>query len=643
MLNIVSIAVRVVSRVELEPAINNPHMASSLQDFWGKRWNLMVTNILRLTIYDPVRSVIKDRIPRRWAPIPAVLATFFVSGLMHELFFYYIGRLKPSGEAMMFFLIHGVALSVEIVIKKIFNGKSLVPRIISEIIFNMISAVVRGVSRVELEPPFDEPYLASSLQDFWGKRWNLMVTNILRPTVYDPVRSIVADRISRKWAPLPAVLATFFVSGLMHELIFNYNGRLMPNGLATFKLILFALGKGPLSSTPPLPLSTFIPLACLPIKLKKSSKTKDIETIKKTTNSTFNLVTKITLLAILIRVYNYKDNLHPKFILFCYCINIYIMLEIILNMVSSAVRRVSRVDLDPPFNEPYLTSSLQDFWGKRWNLMVSNILRLTVYDPVHLFVADRIPRKWAPIPAVLATFIVSGLVHELLLYYIIERLKPSGEAMIFFLIHGVALSVEIVIKKMFNGKILVPRIISEIILIMVSTTVRRVSRVELEPPFNEPYLASSLQDFWGKRWNLMVTNILHPTVYDPIHSMVADRISRKWAPLPAVIATFFVSGLMHELIFYYNGRLKPNGEVMMFFLIHGVALSLEIVIKKIFNGKFLVPRIISGKQAKGMNVESGRGGIDDKGPLPKAKRRILKLASHAMKKEVVPPRLIEVR
>ena len=50
-----------------------------------------------------------------------------------------------------------------------------------------------------------------------------------------------------------------------------------------------------------------------------------------------------------------------------------------------------------------------------------------------------------------------------------------------------------------------------------------------------------------------------------------------------------------------------------------------------------------GKQAKGMNVESGRGGIDDKGPLPNAKRRILKLASHAMKNEVVQPRLMDVR
>uniref|UniRef100_A0A3Q7ISY3 Secreted protein n=1 Tax=Solanum lycopersicum TaxID=4081 RepID=A0A3Q7ISY3_SOLLC len=58
---------------------------------------------------------------------------------------------------------------------------------------------------------------------------------------------------------------------------------------------------------------------------------------------------------------------------------------------------------------------------------------------------------------------------------------------------------------------------------------------------------------------------------------------------------------------------------------------------------FVVSTLSLGKQAKGMNVESGRGGIDDKGPLPNAKRRILKLASHAMKKQVVPPRLIEVR
>ncbi|KAM3283450.1 hypothetical protein P3S67_027095 [Capsicum chacoense] len=250
---------------------------------------------------------------------------------------------------------------------------------------------------------------------------------------------------------LPCYLTSFNLGAITYFFI---------AGLATFKLILFAFGKGPLSSTPPLPLSTFIILACLPIEFQKYSISDNVVTKKRTTISMLNQVIKIALLAIFIRVYSYKDYLHPKIILFFYCLYICFMLEIILNMVSFAVRKVSRVELKPSINEPYLASSLQDFWGKRWNIMVSNMLRLIIYDPIRSVVADRIPRMWAPIPAVLATFFVSGLLHELFFYYIGGQKKSNGEAMIFFLIHGVALSFEIVIKKVFNGKFLIPRIIS---------------------------------------------------------------------------------------------------------------------------------------------------------------------------------------
>ncbi|XP_055816143.1 acyl-CoA--sterol O-acyltransferase 1-like [Solanum dulcamara] len=226
--------------------------------------------------------------------------------------------------------------------------------------------------------------------------------------------------------------------------------------LANFKILLFAFGKGPLSSTPPLSLSTFIPLACLPIKFKTSS----TNTTQKSKNSTLNLVTKIALLAILIRVYyNYKAHLHPNIVLFLYCFHIYFSLEIILTMVSTMIRVVSQVELAPPSDEPYKTSSLQDFWGKRWNLMVTNILHPTIYVPVRSMMADKISRKWAPLPAVLATFVVSGLMHELI-FYNFGRLKPSGEVTCFFIIHGVALTVEIMTKKLLNGKVLVPKIIS---------------------------------------------------------------------------------------------------------------------------------------------------------------------------------------
>lgn len=134
----------------------------------------------------------------------------------------------------------------------------------------------------------------------------------------------------------------------------------------------------------------------------------------------------------------------------------------------------------------------------------------------------------------------------------------------------------------------------EMLLALFAALAKALVRVELEPQFDEPYLATSLQDFWGRRWNLMVPNVLHPTVYRPVRSVSARVVGRKWAPIPAVLAAFSVSGLMHELIFYNIGRLRPSGEMMCFFLVHGVSLSSEIVVKKmVIDTKFAPPIMVS--------------------------------------------------
>ncbi|KAG6386892.1 hypothetical protein SASPL_152069 [Salvia splendens] len=57
---------------------------------------------------------------------------------------------------------------------------------------------------------------------------------------------------------------------------------------------------------------------------------------------------------------------------------------------------------------------------------------------------------------------------------------------------------------------------------------------------------------------------------------------------------FLVSGLTHELIFYNIGRMRPSGEMIGFFLLHGVSLSIEIVVKKMCEGRLRLPRIVSG-------------------------------------------------
>ncbi|KAF2283911.1 hypothetical protein GH714_017138 [Hevea brasiliensis] len=129
--------------------------------------------------------------------------------------------------------------------------------------------------------------------------------------------------------------------------------------------------------------------------------------------------------------------------------------------------------------------------------------------------------------------------------------------------------------------------------------------LELEPQFNEPYLSSSLQDFWGRRWNLVVSGILRPTIYEPTRNLATCLMDRNWAPIPAILGTFIVSGLMHELVFYYLGREKPTWELTCFFLLHGVCQAIEVALKKAFARSWQFPWLISGPLTIGFVMVTG--------------------------------------
>lgn len=146
----------------------------------------------------------------------------------------------------------------------------------------------------------------------------------------------------------------------------------------------------------------------------------------------------------------------------------------------------------------------------------------------------------------------------------------------------------------------------EITLATAAAVARALFGLELEPHFDEPYLSTSLQDFWGRRWNLVVSRTLGPSVYDPVLCISEQFLGRKWAPLPAVMSTFVVSALMHELIFYYMGCLPPTWEITLFFLLHGACLAVEIMIKKLVaKDGFRLPRVISTPVTVGFVMVTG--------------------------------------
>ncbi|KAL5735827.1 hypothetical protein ACOSQ2_030615 [Xanthoceras sorbifolium] len=229
--------------------------------------------------------------------------------------------------------------------------------------------------------------------------------------------------------------------------------------LANFKLLLFAFDQGPLSTPSPTNnILHFILLASLPIKVTtiknnpshhqnpKRTIKNNITYLKKFCLKRVLFVTKVILLVIVLHVYQYKEYLHDHVVSSLHSCHLYLAVEIVLALFAAPARFLG-FKVEPQFNEPYLATSLQDFWGRRWNLMVSSILRSTVYDPVKYVSTRVIGQKWATFPSIIAVFTVSGLMHELILYYV-TRAPPTWEQLQFFLLHGVCLVVEILVKML---------------------------------------------------------------------------------------------------------------------------------------------------------------------------------------------------
>ncbi|GMH40642.1 hypothetical protein BSKO_08546 [Bryopsis sp. KO-2023] len=80
--------------------------------------------------------------------------------------------------------------------------------------------------------------------------------------------------------------------------------------------------------------------------------------------------------------------------------------------------------------------------------------------------------------------------------------------------------------------------------------------LDLEPHFNKPWMARSIMDFWA-RWNIPTAITLKDICFSPIHEgrlvydPKAEKLPRSNARTAlAAVATFFLSGVLHEMMFW---------------------------------------------------------------------------------------------
>lgn len=90
--------------------------------------------------------------------------------------------------------------------------------------------------------------------------------------------------------------------------------------------------------------------------------------------------------------------------------------------------------------------------------------------------------------------------------------------------------------------------------------------VAAEPIMKAPLRATSLAEFWGKRWNLGFRQLAHELIFQPTYRRLGTAL--------AGFLVFIVSGLIHDLVISVPPR-GGYGFPTLYFLIQGSGVLVE--------------------------------------------------------------------
>ncbi len=90
--------------------------------------------------------------------------------------------------------------------------------------------------------------------------------------------------------------------------------------------------------------------------------------------------------------------------------------------------------------------------------------------------------------------------------------------------------------------------------------------VNARPIMSAPLLATSLGEFWGRRWNLGFSQLAHDLAVRPLH--------RPWGANVIGFLVFVLSGLIHDAVISLPAR-AGYGLPTLYFVLQGMGVILE--------------------------------------------------------------------
>jgi hypothetical protein len=170
------------------------------------------------------------------------------------------------------------------------------------------------------------------------------------------------------------------------------------------------------------------------------------------------------------------------------------LMEVLVTIFIHFVSWIFKTPYVPIMNQPYLATSVRDFWSNRWNLIVQRGFKVALFEPTlrllgHDSLQDRhIPHHHLAI-AGMATFIFSSLMHEWTLFVMFDQ-SSTREQMCFFILHGLWTIGEVSVRKLCTKylKIDLSLVIPKPIQILYTHAVLMISG----PLFMNPYIRENL-------------------------------------------------------------------------------------------------------------------------------------------------------
>ena len=235
---------------------------------------------------------------------------------------------------------------------------------------------------------------------------------------------------------------------------------------ATTRVLLVALGRAPLSRQ--LSLRSYAAELLLPVNTQRTAAGGGSH--RTAGQLTLRFGVKLCLLAAACTALVSTDSrFHVPLVRHAlYAIGMYAFLGALGDGPGAVMSSVVGVRLSPHFNNPFISASCADFWGSRWNVTAAYLLRKSVYEPImqgslvgtdvdagqSSVVATPVKKRvtWKPsitrrAIAVCATFLASGIAHELILHQV-SGSEMTGEWLLFFALQGPLLCAEALLKPL---------------------------------------------------------------------------------------------------------------------------------------------------------------------------------------------------